>query len=235
MTVQPSKYRFLLINAFSLAPGNDFQMRSFSGPKETQVYNYEDLKPFLADIDWDLSPGAPATHGNWPVTTKQEFMSVGNNRLPLVRDAGLRRRAEQVALLANAQVVAGEFGDLRKMIEQVDAFADDGDFLRIVELQPKRAGRYGRRQRAQRRPFFEHDDGEPGAVCEERGCRADDAATDDHDVSARRQRVRHPQRWPGSHRVASQTPSTGTASSSPGHGGLVAITTSSGRDPQARN
>mgnify|MGYP003289464621 CR=1 FL=1 len=25
-------------------------MRSYTGPKETQVYNYEDLKPFLADI-----------------------------------------------------------------------------------------------------------------------------------------------------------------------------------------
>ena len=48
VTAQPSKYRFLLINAFSLAPGNDFQMRSFSGPKETQIYNYEDVKPFLA-------------------------------------------------------------------------------------------------------------------------------------------------------------------------------------------
>jgi hypothetical protein len=87
VTAQPSKYRFLLINAFSLAPGNDFQMRSFTGPKETQIYNYEDLKPFLADIDWDLNPGAPATHGNWPVTTKQAFMSVGNNWLPLVSEA----------------------------------------------------------------------------------------------------------------------------------------------------
>ncbi len=82
-----SKYRFLLINAFSLAPGNDFAMRSCTGPKETQVYNYEDLKPFLADIDWDLDPGAPATHGNFPVTTKEAFMSVGSNRLPLVREA----------------------------------------------------------------------------------------------------------------------------------------------------
>ena len=81
------KYRFLLINAFSLAPGNDFAMRSYGGPKETQVYNYEDLKPFLADIDWDLNPGALATHGNFPVTTREAFMSVGHNRLPLVRAA----------------------------------------------------------------------------------------------------------------------------------------------------
>ncbi len=28
-----SKYRFLLINAFSLAPGNDFAMRSYTGPR----------------------------------------------------------------------------------------------------------------------------------------------------------------------------------------------------------
>ena len=46
-----SKYRFLLINAFSLAPGSSFQLRSFAGPKETQIYNYEDLKPFLDDIE----------------------------------------------------------------------------------------------------------------------------------------------------------------------------------------
>jgi allantoin racemase len=99
VTAQSAKYRFLLINAFSLAPGNDFQMRSFSGPKETQIYNYEDVKPFLADIDWDLNPGAPTTHGNYPVTTKQEFMSVGNNRLPLVRDACASGKYNAIVLL----------------------------------------------------------------------------------------------------------------------------------------
>ena len=99
MTAQLAKYRFLLINAFSLAPGNDFQMRSFSGPKETQIYNYEDVKPFLADVDWDLNPGAPATHGNWPVTTKQAFMSIGNNRLPLVREGCASGRYNAIVLL----------------------------------------------------------------------------------------------------------------------------------------
>jgi Asp/Glu/hydantoin racemase len=99
VTAQPSKYRFLLINAFSLAPGNDFQMRSFSGPKETQLYNYEHVKPFLADVDWDLHPGAPTTHGNWPVTTKQAFMSTGNNRLPLVREACAGGKYNAIVLL----------------------------------------------------------------------------------------------------------------------------------------
>jgi Asp/Glu/hydantoin racemase len=96
---QPSKYRFLLINAFSLAPGSGFQMRSFTGPKETQLYNYEDLKPFLEGIDWELHPGARTTHGNFPVTTKEAFMSVGNNRLPLVREACASGKYNAVVLL----------------------------------------------------------------------------------------------------------------------------------------
>jgi Asp/Glu/hydantoin racemase len=94
-----SKYRFLLINAFQLPPGNDYQLRSFNGPKEAQIYNYEDLKPFLADIDWDLHPGALATHGNYPVATKYAFMSVGYNRLPVVREACASGKYNAVVLL----------------------------------------------------------------------------------------------------------------------------------------
>ena len=118
MTAQPAKYRFLLINAFSLAPGNDFQMRSFSGPKETQIYNYEDVKRFLADIDWDLNPGAPTTHGNYPVTTKQEFMSVGNNRLPLVRDACASGKYNAIVLLGGGDpgyMEAREIGRMHRI------------------------------------------------------------------------------------------------------------------------
>src|SRR5215468_4390160 len=99
VTNQPSKYRFLLINAFSLPPGGPYQMRSFSGPKETQIYNYEDVKGFLADIDWDLHPGALATHSNWPVMSREAFMSVGNNRLPLVREACQSGKYNAIVLL----------------------------------------------------------------------------------------------------------------------------------------
>ena len=94
-----SKYRFLLINAFSLAPGSDFKLRSFSGPKETQLYNYEDVKPFLEGIDWDLHPGAPATHGNWPVQSKWEFLSVGYNRQAVVREACESGKYNAIVLL----------------------------------------------------------------------------------------------------------------------------------------
>ncbi len=99
MTDQPSKYRFLLINAFSLKPGSEFRLRSFSGPKETQLHNYDDVKPFLAGIDWDLHPGAPSTHGNWPVTTKQEFLSVGRNRQSLVEEGCASGKYNAIVLL----------------------------------------------------------------------------------------------------------------------------------------
>ncbi|BBK32343.1 hypothetical protein EDC65_1141 [Stella humosa] len=98
MSAQP-KFRFLLINAFSLEPGSGFQMRAFSGPKEEQMHNYADVAPFLADVDWDLHPGARSTHGNWPVETKFEFMSVGINRLPLVREACESGKYNAIVLL----------------------------------------------------------------------------------------------------------------------------------------
>jgi hypothetical protein len=63
VSAQPSKYRFLPIDAFSPAPASDFKLRSFSGSKESQLHNYEDVKPFLDGIDRDLHPGALSTHG----------------------------------------------------------------------------------------------------------------------------------------------------------------------------
>ncbi|HKU94731.1 MAG TPA: aspartate/glutamate racemase family protein [Vineibacter sp.] len=99
MTTRPSPYRFLLINPFSLAPGSSFQMRTTDGPKEAQLYNHADVAPALEGVDWDLHAGARATHGNWPVETKQEFLSVGANRLPLVREACASGRYNAIVLL----------------------------------------------------------------------------------------------------------------------------------------
>jgi len=62
-------------------------MRSYSGSKETMIHNYQDVAPSLEGVDWEVDTGARTTHGNWPVTTKFEFMSVGLNRLPRVREA----------------------------------------------------------------------------------------------------------------------------------------------------
>ena len=99
MTDAATKFRFLLINAFSLPEGSIFQMRSFSGPKETQLHNYKDIAPFLADVEWDLHPGARATHGDWPVETKQEFQSVGMNRLAVVREGCASGKYNAIVLL----------------------------------------------------------------------------------------------------------------------------------------
>src|SRR4029434_5398176 len=56
-------------------------------------------RPSQTDSDWDLNPGARATHGNFPVTTKEAFMSVGNNRLPLVREACGSATCKAIGLL----------------------------------------------------------------------------------------------------------------------------------------
>ena len=87
MTEVQKKYRFLMIAAFRLPPGTRFQMRQMQGNKEGMLMNYGDYAHLLKDVDWDVDPGAPATHGDWPVETREEFSIVGTNRLPVVRAA----------------------------------------------------------------------------------------------------------------------------------------------------
>ena len=94
-----SKYRFHLINAFSLSESSSFRLRSFKGPKESIIYNYQDVAPFLEGIEWDVHPGAPSTHGDWPVEKQEEFASVGLNRLPLVREACRSGKYNAIVLL----------------------------------------------------------------------------------------------------------------------------------------
>ena len=82
-----ARYRFHLINAFSLSEASTFRLRAYQGDREKILYNYDDVAPFLEGIEWDVHPGAPSTHGDWPVETQEEFAVVGVNRLPLVRQA----------------------------------------------------------------------------------------------------------------------------------------------------
>lgn len=99
MPATASKYRFLLIQAFRLAEGASYRMRPMEGRKEEMLLNHDQLAPFLADVDWDLHPGAPATHGNHPVELRQEFLTVGANRLPIVRDACASGKYNAIVLL----------------------------------------------------------------------------------------------------------------------------------------
>jgi allantoin racemase len=96
---EQKKYRFRLINAFKLSPNAGFKLRAYDGPKESLVYNYQDVAPHLADVDWDVDPGALATHGDWPVEKLEEFDIVGVNRLPLVRAACESGKYNAVILL----------------------------------------------------------------------------------------------------------------------------------------
>lgn len=99
MADSQNKYRFHLINAFSLSANAAFRLRAYDGPKESLVYNYQDVAPFLADVDWDVHPGALATHGDWPVEKLEEFEIVGVNRLPLVREACESGKYNAIVLL----------------------------------------------------------------------------------------------------------------------------------------
>lgn len=99
MSEASSKYRFHLINAFSLSENATFRLRPYQGTREALVYNYDDNAPFLDGIEWDVHPGAPSTHGDWPVEKLEEFESVGVNRLPLVRAACESGRYNAIVLL----------------------------------------------------------------------------------------------------------------------------------------
>jgi allantoin racemase len=94
-----SKYRFQLINAFRLSDKAGFTLRAWGGPKETLLYNYQDVEPSLEDVIWDVHPGALATHGDWPVEKLEEFDIVGVNRLPIVREACASGKYNAIVLL----------------------------------------------------------------------------------------------------------------------------------------
>lgn len=61
--------------------------------------NYADFSEVLQDVSWDLHPGAPAAHGDWPVENKEEFCLVGAARLPIVRAACESGKYNAVVLL----------------------------------------------------------------------------------------------------------------------------------------
>lgn len=106
-------YRFLLISAFSLPDNAGYRMRAFSGRKQDMLLNHEMLAPLLAGVEWDVHPGAPATHGQWPVETREEFAITGVNRLKVVREACEAGRYDAIVLLGGGDpgyVEAREIG-----------------------------------------------------------------------------------------------------------------------------
>jgi len=93
------KFRFLLVQAFSLPESSAYQLRPFHGDKQERLMNYRDIAPLLEDVEWDLHPGAPAPHGDWPVELGEEFLLVGASRLPIVREACESGKYNAIVLL----------------------------------------------------------------------------------------------------------------------------------------
>ena len=103
MPDQAKKFRFLLIQAFHLPQTSSYRHRTFEGPKETRLMNYDNLKHLLEDVEWDLHRGPLAPYGDWPVETREEFCLVAAGRLPIVREACESGKYNAVVLLGGGE------------------------------------------------------------------------------------------------------------------------------------
>jgi len=97
------KYRFFLVNAFSLPPTSPHLHRPVEGPKEVRLMNHDNIKHLLDDVEWDLHPGAVATYGDWPVENREEFALAAAARLPIVREACESGKYNAIVLLGGGE------------------------------------------------------------------------------------------------------------------------------------
>ena len=110
----PAKYRFLLINAFSLPNDSPHLHRPVTGPKEVRLMNFEDVSPLLSDVAWDLDPGPMAPYGDWPVENREEFALVAAGRLPIVRKACESGKYNAIVLLGGGEPGAFEAREIAR-------------------------------------------------------------------------------------------------------------------------
>ncbi|MCC7105468.1 MAG: hypothetical protein IT307_10025 [Chloroflexi bacterium] len=103
MSDAPSRYRFLLIQAFTLPKTSSFLHRDLEGPKESRLMNFADVQHLLEDVEWDLHPGPLAPYGDWPVETREEFALVAAGRLPIVREACESGKYNGIVLLGGGE------------------------------------------------------------------------------------------------------------------------------------
>jgi hypothetical protein len=96
---------------------------------------------------------------------------------PLGASALVGPRHEEVALVPEPKV-----GALLQVVEEGDAFSNEGHLIRVVELEPEGTRRDRRGERGQGGAFLENDRLETGPLGEKSGGAADDAAADDDEV-----------------------------------------------------
>ncbi len=103
MPDEAKQFRFLLIQAFHLPETSPYLHRTVEGTKETRLMNYANVKRLLEDVEWDLHRGPPASYGDWPVETREEFCLVAAGRLPIVREACESGKYNAVVLLGGGE------------------------------------------------------------------------------------------------------------------------------------
>jgi len=103
MPTDPKKFRFLLIQAFSLPAGSKYHHRVITGAKEKRLMNYDNIKHLFEDVEWDLHNGALAPYGDWPVENREEFCLVAAGRLPIVREACESGKYNAIILLGGGE------------------------------------------------------------------------------------------------------------------------------------
>jgi allantoin racemase len=97
------RFRFFLMQAFTLPRDSKWSPRRLSGTREQLLVNYENVKHLLEDVDWDLHEGPMAPYGDWPVENREEFCLVGAARLPILRKACESGKYNAIVLLGGGE------------------------------------------------------------------------------------------------------------------------------------
>jgi len=100
---EQKKYRFFLVNPFSLPKDSPYSQWPAEGTKEIRLLNYNNFKHLLEDVEWDHHPGAIATFGDWGVENREEFCLAAAARLPLVRQACESGKYNAIVLLGGGE------------------------------------------------------------------------------------------------------------------------------------
>jgi allantoin racemase len=106
MSTSEKKYRFLLMQAFQFSRNlkNSTVMPDQELPKEQKLFNYENVKHLLDDVDWDFHPGPVSPYGDWPVENREEFCLVAAARLPMVRETCESGKYNAIVLLGGGDL-----------------------------------------------------------------------------------------------------------------------------------
>jgi allantoin racemase len=100
---EQKRYRFILIQAFQLPATSPYRHRALEGPKEKSLQNYDQIGHLLADVEWDLHPGALTTYGDWQVENQEEFCHAAAGRLGVVREACESGKYNAIVLLGGGE------------------------------------------------------------------------------------------------------------------------------------